>query len=200
MAAVDNKLFCATSANLLWRRFPVLAEVVWRQIGHANNVRAMAATRGLLYCVTTDNTLWYRRPVEAEIDWIACGSVPAGFRALCASGSTLYAINSAGNLIARPATKAAATWYQPPGPQANNTIVAMTSYNGVLFAATSTNRLLRTGFDFPEESRAWVDIHHCNFTRALAVVDGMLFVATSENRLWWLDLRHRELDARSAET
>jgi hypothetical protein len=199
MTAVDNKLFAATSANLLWRRYPVLAEVVWRQIGHANNVRAMAATRGLLYCVTADNTLWYRRPVEAEIDWTAAGGVPAGWRAFCASGSTLYHIDSAGALWARPATKAAVTWYQPPGPAVNPTIVAMTSYNGVLFAATSTNRLFRTSFDFVEESRAWVDIHHCDFARALAVVDGMLFVATSQNRLWWLDLRHRALDALSAE-
>jgi len=201
MTAVENKLFAATGANLLWRRYPVLAEVVWRQIGHANNVRAMAATRGLLYCVTGDNTLWYRRPVEADIDWIAAGTgPPGGLRALCASGSTLYAIDSTGILMARPATKAAASWYQAPNVPANNTIVALTSYNGVLFAATSTNRLLRTGFDFVEESRAWVDLHHCNFARALAVVDGMLFVATSEDRLWWLDLRHREIDARSAET
>jgi hypothetical protein len=76
----------------------------------------------------------------------------------------------------------------------------MASYNGVLLASTSDNRLLRTGLDFPEESRAWVDIHHCNFSKALAVVDGMLFVATSENRLWWLDLRHGALDGLSAET
>lgn len=200
MAAVDSKLFCATGNNVLWRRFPVLAEVVWSRIGHANHVVAMAATRGLLFAVTRDRTLWYRRPVEAEINWTPAGTAPVGLRALCGSGSTLYAIDATGALLARPATKTAASWTAVSNVPARPTIVAMTSYNGVLLASTSDNRLLRTGIDFPEESRAWVDIHHCNFSRALAVVDGMLFVATTENRLWWLDLRHGALDALSAET
>jgi hypothetical protein len=81
---------------------------------------------------------------------------------------------------------------------ANTTITAMASHKGVLFATTSTNRLLRTGFDSVQESRAWIDIHHCNSACGLAVVDGML-VATSENRLWWIDLRHAALDNLSAE-
>ena len=200
MTAVENRLFGATGANLLWRRYPVLADVVWRHIGHANDVRAMAGTRGLLFAVTTSNALWYRRPVEADIDWTPAGTgPPGGLRALCASGSMLYAIDSGGQLVSRPGSKAAAPWTAVASMPANTTINAMTSYNGVLFASTSGNRLLRTGFDFIEESRAWVDIHHCNFARAMAVVDGMLFVSTTENRLWWLDLRHGALDALSAE-
>ena len=208
MTAVENKLFCATSDNRLWRRYPVLAEIVWRPIGHANHVIAMAGTRGLLFAVTADNTMWFRPPVEADINWTAAGSgPPGGLRALCASGSTLYAIRAqtisaaevAGQLLSRPASKTAAVWTSVASMPANATIVAMSSYHGVLFASTSGNRLLRTGFDFVEESRAWVDLHHCNFSRALAVVDGMLFVATTQNRLWWLDLRHGALDALSAE-
>src|SRR5262249_61870727 len=39
LTALDGRLFIATSQNLLWRRFPVEAEVVWRHIGHANNVK-----------------------------------------------------------------------------------------------------------------------------------------------------------------
>jgi hypothetical protein len=35
-------LFAATSNNRLWVRDPVLAEVDWRDIGHANDVVAMA--------------------------------------------------------------------------------------------------------------------------------------------------------------
>ena len=199
MAAVDSKLFGATGANLLWRRYPVLAEVVWTQIGHANNVRAMAGARGLLFAVTADNTLWCRKPVDADITWTAIGPGPTGLRAMCASGSMLYATDATGRLVSRPASRTPATWDWVPSMPVNTAITAMTSYNGVLFASTSDNRLLRTGFDFVEESRAWVDIHHCNFSRALAVVDGMLFVTTTENRLWWLDLRHGALDALSAE-
>jgi hypothetical protein len=102
--------------------------------------------------------------------------------------------------MSRPTTRVSVpAWTHVGSMPANTAINAMTSYNGVLFASTSTNRLLRSGFDFVQESRAWIDIHHCNFARGLAVVDGMLFVATSENLLWWLDLRHRDLDALSAE-
>jgi hypothetical protein len=200
MAAVDNKLFGATDANLLWRRYPVLAEIVWTHIGHANDVLAMAGSRGLLFAVTADNTLWCRKPIDADINWTSIGTGPTGLRAMCASGSMLYAIDATGRLVSRPASKATATWDWVPSMPLNTTIKTMTSYNGVLFASTSGNRLLRTGFDFVEESRAWIDIHHCNFSRALAVVDGMLFVTTTENRLWWLDLRHGAIDAVSAET
>ena len=69
----------------------------------------------------------------------------------------------------------------------------------MLYAATATNRLLRTGFDFVEESIHWVDIHTCAGARGLAAVDGMLFMAGRDNRLRWLDLHHRDLDARSTE-
>ncbi len=201
MAALDHKLFGATGANRLWRRYPVLAEVVWRHVGHANNVLAMAGTRGLLFSVTADNTLWVRPPVEADINWTSAGTGPTGgLRAMCAAGSMLYAIDNSGQLVSRPATKTAASWLPVGSQLANATINAMTSYNGVLFASTTGNRLLRTGYDIIEESAAWVDIHHCNFARALAVVDGMLFVSTTQDRLWWLDLRHGALDALSAET
>ena len=41
--------------------------------------------------------------------------------------------------------------------------------------STASSLVRLSPFDFVEESRAWVDIHHCNFSRALAVVEGMLF-------------------------
>jgi hypothetical protein len=46
----------------------------------------------------------------------------------------------------------------------------------------------RTNQDWIDESSDWIDIHHCNFSVVLAVVDGMLFVATTQNQLWRLDL------------
>lgn len=200
MTGIDGKLYGATGSNRLWRRYPVLADVVWRQIGHANEIRAMAATRGLLFAVTAANSLVIRPPLDAEVSWTVVGTGPSGgLRAMCSAGSTLYAVDTSGRLLSRPANRSAATWTHVPSMPFNTRITAMTSYNGVLFAATSDNRLLRTGFDFVEESRAWVDIHHCNAARALAVVDGMLFVSTADNRLWWLDLHHGALDTLSAE-
>jgi hypothetical protein len=46
----------------------------------------------------------------------------------------------------------------------------------------------QTNTDWIDESASWQDIHHCNFSAGLAVIDGMLFVATTENRLWRMDL------------
>jgi hypothetical protein len=63
MAAINNKLFCATKDNSLWWRDPVGWEVNWDRIGHANNVVAMAAINNKLFCATNDNRLWWRDPV-----------------------------------------------------------------------------------------------------------------------------------------
>jgi hypothetical protein len=42
---------------------------VWQDIGHANNVVAMAAINNKLFCVTQDNRLWARDPVLFEVNW-----------------------------------------------------------------------------------------------------------------------------------
>jgi hypothetical protein len=190
LTALDGRLFIATSQNLLWRRFPVGAEVVWRQIGHANNVKAMTGSNGTLYCVTADNTLWWRPPVENDINWTAIGSGPAaGTNALAAAGGMLYAIDSAGTLCRTPAAKQPPNW-QPVQwlTEQVPAINAMTAYSNILFASTTANRLLRTNTDWIDESASWQDIHHCNFSAGLAVIDGMLVVATTDNRLWQMDL------------
>jgi hypothetical protein len=67
-------------------------------------------------------------------------------------------------------------------------IRCMAAYQDILFAATNDFRLLRTQPDFVYECTAWVEVHHCNYATALAVVDTMLFVTTTQNRLWWLDV------------
>jgi hypothetical protein len=190
LTALDGRLFIATSQNLLWRRFPVEAEVVWRQIGHANNVKAIAGSNATLYCVTTDNTLWWRPPAERDINWTQIGSGPAaGTHALAAAGGMLYAIDSAGTLCRTPAAKQPPSWQPVPWlTEQVPAINAMAAYANILFASTTANRLLRTNADWIDESASWQDIHHCNFSAGLAVIDGMLFVATTENRLWRIDL------------
>jgi len=201
MTAWENKLYASDAANDLWSRHPVLADAPWRCIGHANEVTAMAADRGALYAVSRGNILWWRWPRDSDLDWSSIGSgAPGGTRALCASGGTLYAVASDGKLYSRPATRTASHgWHLVARGRlpATTAITALTSYNGVLYAATSTNRLLRTSFDFVEESLHWVDIHACAGARGLAAVGGMLFMAGRDNRLRWLDLHHREMDAQS---
>jgi hypothetical protein len=192
-AAADNRLFATTSDNILWRRYPVLADVVWRSVGSAVNVRSMAGTKGLLFAVTSDNNLWCRPPVETNIGWTWIGTGPAaGTLAIAGLGSTLYAVDRNGYLGSRPANTSNIAW-RAVTPSlgttpVNASIIAMTSYAGVLIAATSGNRLLRTNSDFVEEANTWVDVINCNNATGLAVVDNMLFVATSDNQLWWLDL------------
>jgi peptidoglycan hydrolase-like protein with peptidoglycan-binding domain len=64
MAAINNKLFAATSDNRLWWRDPVGQDVNWDHIGHANDVVAMAAINNKLFAATSDNRLWWRDPVR----------------------------------------------------------------------------------------------------------------------------------------
>jgi hypothetical protein len=98
----------------------------------------------------------------------------------------------AGKLWMAPA-RTPVVWEAVPsmaGPAAlEPSIRCMTTYEDIIYAATSDGRLLRTMPDLVYESTDWVVAHHCNFAVGLAVVDTMLFVATSEDKLWWLDLR-----------
>ena len=114
----------------------------------------------------------------------------------------LYAIDQAGYLVRRPASRVALPWSPAPNSDPNNpspspfvepnpSVVALAAHRDILFAVTSSNRLLRSNRDWLDECTGWLDIHHCNYPVGLAVVDGgMLFAATSDNRLWRLDL-HR---------
>lgn len=206
MTAYDGKLWCATQDNRLWRRFPLGANAPWTEIGYANDVRSMAASAGRLWCVTGDNTLYDRAPVESYADWNPVGTGPAG-GTVAFSGTTfmLYAVDTVGELWMSPA-RIPVSWSRVPYAMSVPThsvpgsqITCMAAYEDILLAATTDARLLRTGADFVCASQVtirshrsdtlWVQVHHCNFAIALAVVDTMLFVATTDNKLWWLDLR-----------
>jgi hypothetical protein len=75
----NGKLFAATSDNKLLARDPVLSNVSWQPIGHANNVVGMAAVDdtqvpqfpngGKLFAATSDNKLWIRDPALYDIPW-----------------------------------------------------------------------------------------------------------------------------------
>jgi hypothetical protein len=202
MCAADNKLYVTTDDNRLWRRYPVLANANWTPIGRANDIVSMAGTRGMLFALTSGNALVYRSLVEKDIDWKEIDEGPElteQARALGACGGALYAIAQNGELYARPAREEG-SWRKVPLFPSNDSINSLTSYNGILFASTVDNRLLRTNTEFIEEAQEWLDIHHCDNARGLAVVDNMLFTATSSFVLWWLDLRSPALAALSGRT
>jgi len=189
MTALEGKLFLTTEHDLLWRRFPVGADVPWKDIGHANNVISMTSSDGRLFCLTSDNHLWHRSPVEVEVNWqLMPVRPPSGTRAIAAAGGMLYAVDRDGALHRKAADDTTNPFRRMDGFERDDKIVTMTSYSDILFAATSENRLLRTNRDFIAESNRWTDIHHCFFAKGLAMVDWMLYVATSENRLWRIDL------------
>lgn len=190
MTALDGMLFLSSTDNDLLRRFPVGAAVPWKKIGHANVVKAMASIDGRLFCVTPDNSLWTRPPSQVDTDWRRIGTGPVeGVRALAGAGGMLYVIDNEGTLQRRPAsTNASATFEKMTRFEQNRDIVALTAYGDILIASTSTDRLLRSNRDFVGESTKWHDIHHCNFSVGLAVMDWMLYVVTSEQVLWRIDL------------
>ncbi|HXO37680.1 MAG TPA: hypothetical protein VN872_03535, partial [Candidatus Acidoferrum sp.] len=137
-----------------------------------------------------DNTLWWRPPVEQNVNWTALGSGPAtGTQALAGLMGMLYAVDKCGQMWRAVASKTdPPSWAQLSAWVADPTVNAMCADADILFASTSDNRLLRSNRDFIGEASGWVNIHHCNYSIGLAVIDKMLFVATSQNRLWRLDL------------
>jgi hypothetical protein len=190
VTALGPLLFAATTDNRLWRRHPVGADVPWLPIGHANDVVAMAGSGDTLFCVDTGNVVWWRTPAEVDTLWTSIGTGPAGgTRAMAATGGLLYAVDGAGRLYRRPASRAPANWVAVASfTQPDPTVNALAAHSDILFASTTDSRLLRTDRDWINESSGWVRVHHCNFSVGLGAVEGMLFVATSENLLWRLDL------------
>ena len=76
----------------------------WTDIGHANDLVAMAGLAGKLYCATADNRLWMREPVPWEVGWIDIGHA-----------NNVVAMDAiAGNLFC--ATTGNRLWIRPPGP------------------------------------------------------------------------------------
>ena len=43
MTALDGKLYCAMDENKLYERDPVHHDVIWKHIGHADNIVGMGA-------------------------------------------------------------------------------------------------------------------------------------------------------------
>ncbi|MFJ1519832.1 N,N-dimethylformamidase beta subunit family domain-containing protein [Acinetobacter sp. ABJ_C1_1] len=189
LTALYGKIFIATSQNRLAQRYPLGADIPWRDISYANYVSAMAALGDTLYCITTDNQLWWYPASEVGQAWTSMGAGPSGgTKALAATGGMLYAVDNLGTLWRAPATRTAPSWVAMTAFTQDATINAMTAYGDILFASTTDNRLLRSNSDYISESTAWVYIHHCDYSAGLAVVESMLFVATTQNLLWKIDL------------
>jgi hypothetical protein len=127
MTASNNKLFASTSDNQLCLRDPVADPLVprystpgsagegWYNIGHANQVVAMAfwATLhkggsydcegyGKLFAATSDNKLWWRVPEETNLEWMHIGHA-IKFVAMTASNSKLFAVSDDFKLWCRDA-------------------------------------------------------------------------------------------------
>jgi hypothetical protein len=72
-ASMRNQLVAATSTDQLWVRDPVLSDVGWRLVGHAQLVTGLTALNGLLWATTSTDQLWVRDPVLSEVNWRLVG-------------------------------------------------------------------------------------------------------------------------------
>ena len=181
MAALNDKLFAATSDNQLWWRDPVGTNVSWDPIGHANNVVAMAALNDKLFAATSDNQLWWRDPVGTNVSWDPIGHAN-NVVAMAALNDKLFAATSDNQLWWRDPVGTNVSW--DPIGHANN-VVAMAALNDKLFAATSDNQLWWR--DPVGTNVNWDPIGYANNVVAMAALNNKLFAATSDNQLWWRD-------------
>jgi hypothetical protein len=120
-------------------RYELRWERVWDDIGHANDVVAMAAANGKLFAATRDNRLWWRDPVGADVNWDHIGHAN-DVVAMAAANEKLFAATRDNRLW----------WRDPVGADVNwdhighaNNVVAMAGLGQELFACTQDNRLWR---------------------------------------------------------
>jgi hypothetical protein len=112
-------------------------ETAWTDIGHANDLVAMAGLDGKLYCATSDNRLWMRDPVAWEVDWVDIGHANdvVGMTGL---DGKLYCATADNNLWMRDPVPWEVDWTDIGHA---NDVVAMDAVDGKLYCATSDNRL-----------------------------------------------------------
>ncbi|WP_327000317.1 matrixin family metalloprotease [Dactylosporangium sp. NBC_01737] len=160
----------------------------WRDIGHANNVVAMAGLNGKLYCATSDNQLWMRDPVGWEVDWVAIGHAN-NVVAMAGLNGKLFCATSDNRLWIRDPFPWEVDWTDI-GHAA--TVVAMAALNGKLFCATADSNLWMRD-PSPWEVN-WTDIGHANNAVGMAGLSGKLFCATADGNLWMRDPSPWEVD------
>jgi hypothetical protein len=191
MVACENSLFATDTGNSLWARDPVGQNILWTQIGHANNVRAMASPREAtggrpiaLYAVTADDQLWQREAVHNEIGWKAIGTAP-GIVALAASYEFLFGATTTNDLVYLPINQIGANTNWTRAGHANN-VVAMTNLNGKLFCVTRDLTLSMRPPLLYEVNWTAIGTVPAEAT-ALAGYAGKLFLSTKTNGLFWRD-------------
>jgi len=167
----------------------------WKEIGHANNIKAMTALGGRIYAAARDNTLWARAPIDTDVNWekIGFANDVVAMAALAninrtsgipAPSFSLYAVTSDHKLWIRDALVVDAEWKHIG--HANN-VVAMTGAAGKLFAAASDNTLwIRDPIDSDAD---WTKIGQANNVRAMASMGGRLYASTTDNKFWARDAR-----------
>ncbi|GAB7045141.1 hypothetical protein JCM9534A_02670 [Catenuloplanes indicus JCM 9534] len=158
-----------------------LYEPPWREIGHANDVTAMAGLNGKLYCTTRDNQLWMRDPIAWEVDWVAIGHAN-NVVAMAGLNGMLFCATGDNRLWMRDAFPWDTPWTDIGHA---NDVTAMAGLNGKLYCTTRDNRLWMRD-PVPWEV-GWADIGHADNVVGLAGLTATLFCATSDGNLWMRD-------------
>jgi len=160
----------------------------WADIGHANDLVAMAAINNKLFASDKNNQLWWRDAVGHDVDWHHIGHAN-DLIAMAAINNKLFATDKNNRLWWRDAVGHDVDWDDIGHA---NDLVAMAAINNKLFAADRNNRLWwrdAVGHDVD-----WHDIGHANNVVAIAAINNKLFAADTNNRLWWRDAVGHDVD------
>ncbi|MHC4686518.1 MAG: hypothetical protein ACYTEW_19725 [Planctomycetota bacterium] len=149
----------------------------WNEIGHANNVAAIAALDKNLYAATRDNKLWMRDAASKNVPWTHIGHAD-NVVAMTALNGKLYAATNDNKLWIRNPDFKDIRWTHIG--QALD-IVGLAALDGKLYAATSNNELLIRNPDPVDQP--WTPIGHVDNVVTIAAADGLLFAVKSGNRL-----------------
>ena len=166
----------------------------WLDVGHANDVIAMAAANGHLYAVTSDSTLWIREAATHEVGWTPIGQAVA-VTALAATNGHLYCATTDNRLWTRAATPVSMDWTAIGDA---NAVVAMAAIDGTLYCATSDDKL----WTRPAQATAatWSEHGHANDLTAMASSPAKLFCTTTDRRLWQRNAQLPNVDWQAVDT
>ncbi len=180
MTALGGKLYCATTASVLWMREPLAQDVNWTPIGHANGVVALASLDGKLYCATGDNGLHVREALPFDVVWNRIGHAN-GVVGLAGTDGHLYCATNQNELWMRDPLPHDINWTRIGHA---NQVTAMTATSGSLYCATQDGRLWRRSLDAHDVAWQAIGRAPVGSVSGLAIVDGHLWASTRDNRLW----------------
>lgn len=182
MASWRDRLFAATSNDLLWWRptTPDAAGVVvpWRSMGHATGVCGLAVCDGTLYAATTDGKLWRRGMHGYDRRWAHIGHAQQ-VAAMTAMEGRLFAATTNDLLWRRDPVDHDVGW---EGLGHAQQVAGLAAADGMLLAATHDGNL---HWRPPVAGDVgWRRYGHAQDIVGMTAIGDVLYAATAAGILW----------------